>query len=172
MICSSTTSISCVRSFCINAARSDLCRHALTPLMLSLQNTIERCASKLDLVAGHPDLPAVGLALAVIQTQLPVAGVPFALRGLAHVEGDIGAVTHVLLGPMHAVGSLHAGKPRSDLRVVQLAKGVRGIRRRERGGREGKCQGAAYEKFAGPHCVSSSRAMRTACPHCPSGWLA
>src|SRR5690242_14348078 len=91
-------------------------------LLLGLQETLKACAAELDLVAGDPYLAAVRLALARVEAQLAIADKPFASARFAQMEGLVDPVTHVLLGPMHAVCDLHAGQTRSDLDISELSE--------------------------------------------------
>jgi hypothetical protein len=67
--------------------------------------------------AGSEDPADDAKNIAGLKAQLAVLGVPFALAGLAQVVGLVGAITHVLLGPMHAVGDFHARKPKKVFHV-------------------------------------------------------
>src|SRR6516225_2810818 len=105
-------------------------------LLRGLQNTFKTRSTELDLAGGDPCLPAVGLPLTRVQAQLAIADVPFAFRRFSQVVGLVSPVPHVLLGPMHAVGNLHPGQARPDLRILQLAERIRRMPLRE----ESECE--------------------------------
>src|SRR5215831_14401060 len=100
-------------------------------LLRGLQNTFKTRSTELDLAAGDPYLPAVGLRLTWVQAQLAIAEVPFAFRSFSQVVGLISPLPHVLLAQCTPSPNLHPGQARSDLRILQLAEPIRRMPLRE-----------------------------------------